>query len=142
MQNHLRVACGAGGEVDQHRIVRGGDVPGQGIGGGLVTSGVSIDPSLDLSTHDDEGFQRRALIQHRTNDGGSIRVGDGDRCFGPVHPIDDVLAFQLGRARHRDRPQLDGAEDRVIPADHPGQHEKHPIALGHPLTGEEAAHLV
>ena len=113
MADHLRVAGGAGGEVEEHRV---GDLGREPFGEGLGFFGqpVKVEPAL-LFPPDDEPDLEAGVGCHSLLDvgGGTVLGGsDNRRDAGALEPVDIVLRGEEVGRRDRNRADLMQPEDR------------------------------
>ena len=105
--DHLRVPGGAGGEIEQHRVVGAGGNP-LGEGSGLGQHPVKVQPSFPLAPDDKPGPDAGIGFHRLFDVGGGLVLGAGDdgRNAGALKPVDVVFGGQQVGCRNRNRPDF------------------------------------
>ena len=149
MQHHLGVADGAGGEINQQRVIAAGRLNAVQHRRRIVDQPLIRPPAAAFRAAGRLGLRHRNEMLERRAAAGGLRhlvrvfaVGDRHNGLGAVDPILDVAGGEQGSGRHRQRPQLHQPHHRHVPLRDPRQHQKHPVALTHAQPAHGVGELV
>ena len=141
--HEFRFAGGAGGEVDEHRIL-GGGVGGERAGGGHGVGVVVGVPAVDGVGADCVGAYGDTHVGavDALELGGVAGVGDGEPGAAAADPILQVGGAERAGGGHDDRAEFGDGEHRLPQFDLVAEHEDHPIALADTELREPGGHQV